>query len=77
MGEMNIRQYDSMVILLPENGFYKLENDVLTFGQSVESLDFYLNLDNKDENIYPQYGWYYFDTKSEANEFFQIPENVF
>jgi len=55
-----------------ENGFYKIDNGELLFGQYIESLDYKLSLDTKDNYTYPIDGWYYFETIAIARQFFNI-----
>lgn len=53
--------------------FYKLlENNTLTFGQFVQSLDYTLDYQLKDTYQLPIDGWYWFNTIEEANIFFGI-----
>lgn len=53
--------------------FYKLLDDnSLTSGPFVQSLDYILDYHFKDDYTFPIDGWYWFDTDEEANEFFNI-----
>ena len=55
-----------------ENGFYKLEDGNLLFGQTIQSMGYTLTIETKDDNTYPVDGWYYFDTLQTARVFFDI-----
>lgn len=57
-----------------ENGFYKWNTAELLFSQYVFGPDFNLFLEDKDLYTYPDHGWYYFDTRAEALDFFGIEE---
>ena len=57
-----------------ENGFYKLIENELEFGQTVSFPDGNIILiEFKDTYTYPVEGWYYFDTELAAREFFNLP----
>ena len=50
-----------------EKGFYKNDNGTLLFAPNfVESNDFQLYKENKDNYTYPIQGWYWFDTQQES-----------
>lgn len=53
------------------NGFYKLDNTSLLYAPNkVTHKDYVLETVNKDTYTYPVEGWYWFDTKEEAETFF-------
>lgn len=54
--------------------FYKLDSGVLLFGRVVTSPNFELTTETKDNFQYPQDGWYWFETKEEAELFFNIQQ---
>lgn len=55
---------------MEEVGFYKLINDKLFFGDKVQNKLYLLTVNQKDQYQYPVDGWYYFDTREEAETFF-------
>ena len=56
--------------------FYKLlEDNTITFGQSILAPTFELYEESHLEYEYPYEGWYYFATSEEANSFFNITES--
>jgi len=61
-----------------EEGFYKLEvgakRPVLLFATHLESQEWSLTLENKDDYTYPVDGWRYFDTLSNACSHYDIDE---
>lgn len=53
------------------SGFYKYENNELTHGINfVAAPLFTLLREDKDSYEYPVYGWYWFDSREEAEAFF-------
>ncbi len=56
------------------SGFYKLENTQLLYGPSfIESFNYQLNRQYKNDYSYPIDGWYWFDSETEAKTFFNLP----
>jgi hypothetical protein len=53
-----------------EKGFYKIIEDLIYAPNRVQHKDFDLKIEDKDIQTYPVHGWYYFDTKEEAETFF-------
>lgn len=52
-------------------GFFKKNEDEIVMAENfVYSPIVTLKIEEKDNYTYPQDGWYYFDTKEEAEEFF-------
>lgn len=59
--------------ILDTSGFYKLENDDLLYAQNfVESFDYQLNRESRNDYIYPIHGWNWFDSEQEAKTFYNI-----
>lgn len=54
------------------SGFYQLDGGLLFAPNFVDSPNIRLDREYKDEYVYPQEGWYWFDTLEEANIFFEI-----
>lgn len=63
-----------MAILHPNDtaGFYKYEGEQLAWGKWVLNLDYELYADKHTEYELPVDGWYWFDSKEEAEIFFGI-----
>lgn len=61
-----------------EEGFYKLEvgqkRSVLLFATHLESLEWTLTLENKDNFTFPHDGWSYFNSLSDACSYYDIDE---
>ncbi len=60
-------------------GFYKNDNGTLLYGPNfVMNSNYELRKESKDDHTYPVDGWYWFDSQTEACEFFGIvtPEEV-
>jgi hypothetical protein len=58
------------------SGFYSFSEDQLLYApNAVYNKNFTLKKENKDEYAYPVEGWYWFDSKEEAIQFFEIEEN--
>jgi hypothetical protein len=56
-------------------GFYKYESSNLLHGLKVLDANYYLDVENKDDHIYPVDGWYWFDSEEEAHVYFNyVPE---
>lgn len=55
-------------------GFYKYEEPFLPNGKWVLDAEYELHEDKKDEYDYPVHGWYWFDSREEALQFFNITE---
>lgn len=57
------------------SGFYKKENEntILFAPNFVESSDCSLYRESKDDYSYPIDGWYWFDSREQAESFFNIP----
>ncbi len=56
-------------------GFYKNDNGQLLYAPNyVINKDYELYKEQKDEHEYPANGWYWFNTREEALEFFDIEE---
>lgn len=49
--------------------FYKLDNNELLFSDSVEGPNYSLTLDNYQLNEYPVDGWYWFESKLDAENY--------
>ena len=57
-------------------GFYKKDSNSIMFGPSVESPNYILVIDNKDQYTYPYDGWVYANSLDEAIAIFaSIAEN--
>ena len=54
------------------SGFYKLDGDLLFGPNFVLNANYELRPDMHDHYIYPIDGWYWFDSESQAKEFFGI-----
>lgn len=60
-------------------GFYRwsVEDDMVFYAPNfVSSPTFELTKELKDTYTYPIGGWYWFDTRSEAIDFWNLPEDV-
>lgn len=55
-------------------GFYKYEEPYLLNGRWVLDAEYELHANQKDEYNYPVYGWYWFDSREEALEFFNVTD---
>ena len=55
-------------------GFYKYEEPFLLYGTTVLDANYELRAETKDEHEYPIDGWYWFDSREEATQFFGIIE---
>ncbi len=54
-----------------EKGFYKIDSGVIVFGKSkILNKSYTLLIEEKNSYTYPVFGWYYFDTRAEAETFF-------
>lgn len=53
-------------------GFYKYESEQLFWGRWVKCLEYELYSENYTEYNLPIDGWYWFNSKEEACEFFNI-----
>ena len=55
------------------SGFYKLDEsgDILYASYAVYNKDYTLLKDQKDSFQYPVDGWFWFDTKEEAEKYFK------
>jgi hypothetical protein len=53
-------------------GFYKLDDALRYAPTAVYGPEFILLVEQKNSYTYPVNGWWYFNTKSEAEEFFQV-----
>lgn len=53
-------------------GFYKINDNgrLICASKKVQNKNFELTLENKDQHQYPVDGWYYFETREEAEAFF-------
>ena len=60
------------------DGFYRVENEnIVVYGRLyVLGQDYALYRDEKDTYEYPVDGWRWFDSKSEAHDFFGIEEEI-
>jgi hypothetical protein len=60
------------------DGFYRVENEtsVVSGRLYVLNQDYALYRDEKDTYEYPVDGWRWFDSKSEAHDFFGIEEEI-
>ena len=60
------------------DGFYRVENEnIVVYGRLyVLGQDYALYRDEKDTYEYPVDGWRWFNSKSEAHDFFGIEEDV-
>jgi len=57
-------------------GFYKYEPDILYHGPNfVLDLHYELIAENKDTYTYPVDGWYWFNSREEALDFWGIEED--
>jgi hypothetical protein len=58
-----------------EKGFYKYDGVNLYFAPNkVEHKEYVLEIEKKDEYIFPVYEWYYFETEREAKEYLNFVE---
>ena len=56
-----------------EKGFYKLEGEELFFAPNfVECSEYIIRIEEKDDYIYPIFGWRYFETEEEAKNFYNL-----
>jgi hypothetical protein len=55
-------------------GFYKYEPPFLHYGTWVLDANYHLQKEHKDDYTYPTDGWYWFDLRKEALDFFNIIE---
>lgn len=56
-----------------EQGFYKSTGvEILYAPNYIQSPNYYITVNDKDSQSFPIDGWYYFDTKQEAESFFQL-----
>jgi hypothetical protein len=57
-------------------GFYKNDNGTLLCGPNfVLNANYELRKETKDDHTYPVDGWYWFDGRQQALDFFGIIEN--
>lgn len=56
------------------SGFYKFDGSLLYGPNFVLNKDYELRRETKDEHTYPTDGWYWFETQTEAKQFFNISE---
>jgi hypothetical protein len=55
------------------SGFYKLDEETLLYGHNfVIGPGFELRRETHEDHTYPVEGWYWFDSKEEAREFFNL-----
>ena len=58
---------------LDTSGFYKLDGETVLYAQNaVYNAEYQLYRADKDTYEYPVHGWYWFDTKELAYQFFDI-----
>lgn len=58
-------------------GFYKFANEELFYGRNfVYNANYELIALNHEQYSYPVDGWYYFESKELAREFFGLPEPI-
>jgi len=66
---------------MEENGFYKLEigakRSVMLFATHLEHKDYTLDINLKETYTYPLDEWRYFDSLSEACEFYNTDEEEY
>jgi len=55
-------------------GFYKYEQPTLLNGTTVLDMHYELHANNHAEYEYPVDGWYWFESREEATQFFGITE---
>lgn len=55
--------------------FYKYDGELLEAPTAIESMDFALYAEFYEQYSYPVFGWYWFDTRAEALEFFGLPQD--
>ncbi|MCK9417678.1 hypothetical protein M0Q97_13630 [Candidatus Dojkabacteria bacterium] len=61
---------------MEEKGFYKFDNNFLYYAPNfIYATNYELLSDMKDSYNLPIDGWYWFNSKIEANNFFNIEEN--
>jgi hypothetical protein len=60
------------------SGFYKLDGQMLLFGPNfVEHKDWQLYRNLHETYTYPVEGWYWFNSREEAKQFFNYEDPVF
>jgi hypothetical protein len=57
------------------SGFYKLDGTLLYAQERVINAEYELLVTNRADYELPIDGWYWFDSESEAREFFGLPES--
>jgi len=58
-------------------GFYKNDNGTLLYGPNfILNYNYELRKESKDDHTYPVDGWYWFDARQEALDFFGIVEET-
>jgi len=58
-------------------GFYKNDNGTLLYGPNfILNSNYELRKESKDDHTYPVDGWYWFDARQEALDFFGIVEET-
>lgn len=62
-----------MEYLKDTSGFYKLEDELLFGPNYVLDAAYELRRDTRDQNTYPVDGWYWFDSQTDAYQFFGLP----
>jgi hypothetical protein len=63
--------------LMNTSGFYRLRDDKLTRApKAVRAPTYDLFREDKDNHTYPVDGWYWFDSETDAKEFFNIPQDT-
>ena len=55
------------------SGFYKLDGILLWGPNFVLNASYELRRETHDQHSYPTDGWYWFDTREEALQFFGLP----
>jgi hypothetical protein len=58
------------------SGFYKLDTPLLYAPTEVHNLHYRLSRVDHHTYSYPVDGWYWFDSKENAHEFFNIPSET-
>jgi hypothetical protein len=58
--------------MMSNAGFYKLDDALRYAPTAVYGPEFVLRLEQRESYVYPVNGWWYFNTESEAEEFFQV-----
>lgn len=56
--------------------FYKLDGGELLVGNTVIAPEFTLTIETKDSYSYPMDGWYWFESETQAREFFNLVSEV-